>query len=214
MTDKTFVFNSFQVNTYLLYDESEKCIIVDPAMDSVEEENQITTFIKNQNLIPEAIVNTHCHVDHILGCLYFKEKFGIPFYAHHLEKQNLDSGKEFGMFFGLNITDLPAIDHLIDEEKVFTFGNSQLSVFPVPGHSQGSIALYSEPDGFVITGDVLFRGSIGRTDLPGGNYHSLIQSINEKLLVLPDETIVYPGHGPRTTIRIEHDTNPFLKRRV
>jgi len=213
MTIKTFVFNPFQVNTYVLYDDSAKCIIVDPAMDTTHEEDEILRFISETNLTPEAIVNTHCHVDHILGCIFLKSKFSIPFYAHQLEKNNLAAGIEFGKFFGLTITSLPEIDTYLDIENGFKFGNSNLQIFHVPGHSEGSIALYSETGNFVITGDALFRGSIGRTDLPGGSYHSLIQSITEKLLVLPGNTAVYPGHGPKSDIKTETDTNPFLNRR-
>jgi len=210
ITIKTFVFNPFQENTYLLSNESNKCIIIDPGMSTVNERKELISFIDAKNLEPQAIVNTHCHVDHILGCSYLKEKYNIPFYIHKLEMQSLDSAKQFGEFFGLTIEQLPVPDRYLNETDDFIFGSTSFSIIHLPGHSEGSIALYSEPDKIILTGDVLFYGSIGRTDLPGGNYNTLVKNIHEKLLSLPGDVIVYPGHGPKTTIQNEHDTNPFL----
>ena len=210
ITIKTFIFNPFQENTYLLYDESKECIIIDPGMNSTPEQDMLIKFIESNDLIPKAIVNTHCHIDHILGCCYVKEKYHIPFYIHRLEIPHLENAKQFGEFFGIEIKDPPIPDHYLDEKSVFNFGSSTLQLLHVPGHSEGSIAFYSKKDKLILTGDVLFYGSIGRTDLPGGDYNTLIKNINEKLMSLPKDVIVYPGHGPQTTIQNEYDTNPFL----
>jgi glyoxylase-like metal-dependent hydrolase (beta-lactamase superfamily II) len=210
ITLKTFVFNPFQENTYLLFDESKKCIIIDPGMYTESERKEIIDFIGSIGLIPEAIVNTHCHVDHILGCHFLKEKYTLPFYIHPLEMKSLESAQQFGDFFDIKIEQLPSPDFYLSDDDNFKFGSSSLQIMHVPGHSEGSVALYSEADNFVLTGDVLFSGSIGRTDLPGGDYQTLIKSIREKLISLPGKVKVYPGHGPETSIQMEYDTNPFL----
>lgn len=212
ITLKTFVFNPFQENTYALNDESKECIIVDPGMNSPAEQEELIRYIEKNNLLPKAIVNTHCHVDHILGCQYLVKKYNIPFYANKLEIPLIETAIQFGEFFGLEIEQPPMPDHYLTENNNYNFGNSSFQVFHVPGHSEGSVALYSKEDKLVITGDVLFYGSIGRTDLPGGNYNTLINSIRQKLMMLPKDVEVYPGHGPKTTIQNEYDTNPFLTR--
>jgi hydroxyacylglutathione hydrolase len=207
---EAFVFNPFQENTFLLSDESGKCIIIDPGMYDPGENRQITEFIQDRGLIPEAIVNTHCHVDHVLGCRYLKDQYDIPFCFHKDDQEMLERAPELGAIFGLEVDMLPEADRYLVAGEKFQFGNSELQLIHVPGHSKGSLALYSEPDKFVITGDALFNGSIGRTDLPGGDYNTLIESIRNRLMTLPGEVKVYPGHGPSTTIAYEHDTNPFL----
>ncbi len=209
-----FVFNPFQENTYILSDESKECIIIDPGMYTIEEQEELDNYIKINRLIPKAIVNTHGHVDHILGCRFLKEKYNLPFYIHKLETKVLETSLQFGDFFGLQLKEPPAPDYFLDETNEFRFGNSILELFHVPGHSQGSIALYSRADKVILTGDVLFYGSIGRTDLPGGDYNTLIQSICDKIMSLPKDFTVFPGHGPKTTIQYEYDTNPFLNYRV
>jgi glyoxylase-like metal-dependent hydrolase (beta-lactamase superfamily II) len=208
---KTFVFNAFQENTYIAYDGSGECVIIDPGMSTTFEREQLSRFIDESHLLPIAMINTHCHVDHILGCPYIKEKYNLPFYTHPDEKMQLEHAVDFGIFFGIEVETPPPSDHYLDEGSVYRFGKTELSVAHVPGHSPGSITLYSESDKVIITGDVLFRGSIGRTDLPGGDYDTLINGIKSKLLTLPPDVLVYPGHGPSTTIGAEYDTNPFLK---
>lgn len=207
---EVFVFNSFQENTYLLYDDSGKCIITDPGMSNRQEQEQFSTFLHEHKLTPEAILNTHCHVDHILGCKYIKDSYGIPFYFHQEESRILEKAEDFGAFLGLEVETPPPPDKFVAGDAVFYFGNSSLKLLHVPGHSPGSIALYSEADRFVITGDALFNGSIGRTDLPGGDYATLIASIQTQLMTLPRNVRVFPGHGPSSTIGQEYDTNPFL----
>lgn len=209
---KTFIFNPFQENTYVLNDESKECIIIDPGMYTSEEQQELDNYIKLNQLVPKAIVNTHCHVDHVLGCRYLKNKYNIPFYIHKPELPVLEDAVRFGEFFGLELEKPPPPDFFLTEEQEYCFGNSTLQILHVPGHSEGSVALYSITDNLILTGDVLFYGSIGRTDLAGGNYNTLINSIQEKIMPLPKNTVVFPGHGPKTTIQHEYDTNPFLQR--
>ena len=207
---KTLVFNSFQENTYVLSDESGKCVIVDAGCNSDLEFDKLIKYISSSNLTPEKLLLTHGHVDHVLGaakvCAYYK----IETYAHKLEIDLIKSATLYGAAFGFNATPVPLISFFLVEGISINFGNSKLDVFHVPGHSKGSVALYSEVDKFVITGDVLFKGSIGRTDLPGGDYDVIMKSISTKLLTLPDDTNVFPGHGLSTTIGIEKKSNPFL----
>jgi glyoxylase-like metal-dependent hydrolase (beta-lactamase superfamily II) len=210
ITVKTFVFNAFQENTYLLFDDTKSCIIVDPGMNSSDEQKSLTEYIGQNNLKPIAMINTHCHVDHVLGCNFVKNKYQIPFYIHPEEKPILDNAISFGEFFGLQVDAPPPADKFLEQGENYTFGHSEIQILHIPGHSPGSITLYSVADKFAITGDVLFNGSIGRTDLPGGDYQTLINHIKSRLLVLPREVVAYPGHGPYTTIGDEYDTNPFL----
>jgi hydroxyacylglutathione hydrolase len=206
----TFTFNPFQENTYLLSDHTKKCKVIDPGMNSDEERKEFDQFLIAHDLVLEAIVNTHCHVDHVLGCKYLKEKYNVPFCIHRQELQMLENVQLFGEYFGLETEPPPAPDEFISENDLLTIGDSKLKIIHVPGHSEGSLVFYSLEDGFLIAGDVLFRGSIGRTDLPGGDYNTLIYSIRSKILTLPLNTRVFPGHGPYTTVENESKTNPFL----
>jgi hydroxyacylglutathione hydrolase len=206
-----FIFNSFQENTYVLNDETKECVIVDPGFSTKVEKKLMDDFFTSQNLNPVAIINTHCHIDHILGCEYLQKTYKIPFYIHKNEIDLLQVSKEYAKLFGIEIDHIPQPDKFLDEGDVFNFGNSVLSVLHVPGHSPGSICFYANNDKFILTGDVLFRGSIGRSDLPGGDYDTLIKNIKSKILILPREVLVFSGHGPNTTIGLEYDTNPFLK---
>ena len=207
ITIKTFVFNAFQENTYVIYDDSNECVVIDPGCSNDEERNELDKYINTLTLKPVAMVNTHCHVDHVLGCRYVKDKYKVPFYVNEADKFLLDTIEEHAGFFGLSLDRPPKPDYFLTDGQQFSFGNSTLDV---PGHSAGSIALYAGSDGFVITGDALFKGSIGRTDLPGGDFQTLITSIRKKLLVLPEAVMVFPGHGPYTTVGDEKDSNPFL----
>jgi hydroxyacylglutathione hydrolase len=205
-----FVFNPFQENSYILFDETGQCVFVDMGAYTVEEKKTVLYFLENNGLSPVIMVNTHCHVDHVLGNSWFKNKLKLKTAAHKGEEFILEKAVELGKMFGLEVEEPPPIDKYLDEGQFLSFGNSRLEIFHVPGHSPGSIALYCESDSFVLSGDVLFQGSIGRTDLPGGDYHTLMNSINQKLLSLPGETKVYCGHGPDTTIEEERENNPFL----
>jgi hydroxyacylglutathione hydrolase len=210
LTVKTFVFNDFQENTYLLYDHTLACCVIDPGMNSESERMEFDDFILQHKLKPGEIINTHCHVDHVLGCKYLKSRYNIPFYIHMKEIDVLEKAQLYGNFFGLKVETPPSPDHYVEEGETFKIGESELKFFHVPGHSEGSIALYCATDRILITGDVLFRGSIGRTDLPGGDYTTLIKSIKTKLMTLPGNVDVYPGHGAKTTIENERNSNPFL----
>ncbi len=210
ITIKSFVFNSFQENTYVLSNAANDCIIIDPGISSKSEEKECIDYITNNGLNPKAIYNTHCHVDHVLGCQRIINIYNIPFYAHESEKILIEEAPTFAEFFGIRIDQPPFPDSTISENDTIIFGESELIIYHIPGHSPGSLVFYNKENHLLITGDVLFRGSIGRTDLPGGNYNQLVQGIKTKLLTLPRETIVYPGHGPTSTIGNEYDTNPFL----
>lgn len=208
---KTFAFNPFQVNTYVLYNDDQKeCIIVDPACYTEEEYNILFNFLKETNLEPKFILNTHCHIDHVLGIDRLKETFNIPFYANSKDQYLLDAAIEHGQSFGINLDKIPVIDKSVDENDAIYLGEFQIRIFNVPGHSNGSLAFYIKEIDSVLTGDVLFDGSIGRTDLPGGNFEVLEASIKTKLYTLPDETIVYCGHGGTTAIGVEKSSNPFV----
>lgn len=207
---KIFVFNDFQENTYILSDETNQCIIVDPGCNNDEEKNTLATFIFGKGLSPKAVLNTHCHIDHILGVKFVCDKYKIPFIAHKDDDYLVKNALSFGSFFGLHTEQPPMPDSYLEEGNKYSFGNSELIFFNVPGHSPGSLVIYSPADKILITGDVLFKNSIGRTDLPGGDYNALINGIRTKLLSLPEETMVFPGHGPYTTIGDEIKSNPFL----
>lgn len=210
ITVKRFAFNPFQENTFVLSDETGECIIIDAGMDDTMEENEITHYIESNQLKPVLLVNTHAHVDHILGCSFLAEKYGLEFVAHKDCEFFMKRAQQSAMMFGITIKDVKKIDRYIDENDDLIFGNSKMEILHTPGHADGSLCFYSKEDAFVITGDVLFNQSIGRTDLPTGNYDVLQKSIWEKLFTLPDETTVYPGHGPETSIGFEKVNNPFV----
>jgi hydroxyacylglutathione hydrolase len=207
---KIFVFNAFQENTYLLFDETKHCLIIDPGCNTQKEKKVLADFIDNEQLVPKSLILTHGHIDHVLGCKFVIDKYKVPFYAHKEDVSLIENADKMGAFFGLEVEPPPIPDSFLVDGQTFAFGNSSLLISHIPGHSPGSITLYSTESKFVLTGDVLFNGSIGRTDLPGGNFDTLIEGIKSKLLVLPEEVAVYPGHGPATTIGHEFDNNPFL----
>ncbi len=207
---KIFVFNSFQENTFLLYDETNECVIIDAGCNEEREYEKIDDFIKENNLTLKSIINTHCHIDHIMGNAYLVERYNVPSIAHKDDMPLIERSKDMAMAFGLNVQEPPVPNQFVNEGDEIKFGNTALLVKHVPGHSPGSIALYNKKDNFIIVGDVLFNGGIGRTDLPGGDYDTLISSINEKLFSLNGDVVVYPGHGENTTIANEMNSNPFF----
>ncbi len=188
-----------------------ECLVVDPAFYSTEEQESFRSIIQAMGLKVTGQLNTHCHVDHILGVDFMRSQFGCPVRAHQEELKIIKNAPLMGDLFGWSIKPIEGIDVFLEEDKMVPVGKHQLQVIHVPGHSPGSVALYSMEGGFVITGDALFRGSIGRTDLPGGDYDTLIRSIGENLLTLPPETQVHPGHGPSSTIGYERSQNPYLR---
>lgn len=207
-----FQFSLFGINTYLVFDpETKDCAIIDPGMSTPEEEEAIENFIAEKGLTLTQIINTHLHIDHVAGIPFLREKYGVPVVAHEgdsfLGAGIQEQARMFGL--GMNIEGIE-ISEYIKAGDTIKIGNGELEVIEVPGHSKGSIALYDRKGGFLITGDALFKGSIGRTDLPGGNYKELLESIRKELLSLPDATVILPGHGPASTIGEERNSNPFL----
>jgi glyoxylase-like metal-dependent hydrolase (beta-lactamase superfamily II) len=204
--------NPWQENTFILSDETNQCVIIDPGCLTETEQDQISAFIESNDLIPVALLHTHLHLDHVFGTRFIAEKYNLQPQAHMDDEFLIDQTTNYALQFGVQLEDNPPpLGNYLTEEKTVTFGQSSLQVLHLPGHSPGGVAFYSAHDGFVIAGDVLFRESIGRTDLPGGDYETLINGIQHKLLTLPDETVVYPGHGPATTIQHEKSNNPFFK---
>ncbi len=207
-----FEFSLFGINTYVVYDpEEKKAAIIDPGMINNEEEEALSRFIERNDLTVTHIINTHLHIDHAIGAAYAKMKYNVPLFAHKDDEFLGDRLRMQAEAFGINekVKDISIDSYLVAGETI-KIGNSELHVIHVPGHSPGSVALYDPQGGFVISGDALFEGSVGRSDLPGGNGAQLIKSIRENLLTLPDTTVVYPGHGPATTIGRERASNPFL----
>lgn len=211
MQIKSFIFNSFQVNAYLLFDETGQCLLVDAACSEPEERKKLTDFIGNHQLALTHHINTHCHIDHVLGNHFIAETFHVFPQYHKKGEPMLKMVQEIGLSFGYRLPPAPLAKQFLEEGDEIRFGNSVLKVFYTPGHAEGSICLYSEKNGFVITGDVLFKETIGRTDLPSGDFEQLMKSIQTKLFTLPEETIVYPGHGPETNIGYEKVNNPFIR---
>lgn len=209
---QSFAFNGFQENTYVLFDESKKCIIIDPGCYEQNEKLELVRFIVDNELEPVKLINTHCHIDHVLGNRFVAEKWSLDLEMHELDLPTLRSVKDYCQLYGFhNYEESPEPSTFLKEGDKIHFGNSSLDVLFAPGHAPGHIVLYSKEQHFVIGGDVLFQMSIGRTDLPGGDYDTLISSIKEKLLPLDEQTKVYCGHGPSTTIGFEKANNPFLK---
>lgn len=206
---KSFTFNPFQENTYLLYDETLETIVIDPGCYEKEEQLELTDFISTHNLKVKLLLNTHCHIDHVLGNDFVKRQYKVPFHIHPVELPVLKSVKSYASNYGFPLYHEVLPDGLLSEETPVTFGNSSMRVIFLPGHAPGHVGFYSPSQNFIVAGDVLFYHSIGRTDLPGGNHDTLLASIHQKLFSLPDDVTVYPGHGPETTIGEEKINNPY-----
>ncbi|MBV6419341.1 MAG: Hydroxyacylglutathione hydrolase GloC [Ignavibacteriaceae bacterium] len=208
---KLFTFNVFSENTIIIWDDkSGDAAIVDPGTSSSTEENELLSFISSKDLRIKYLINTHCHIDHILGCSFVKEKFNPVYYAPELDLPLLDNAQQQAQMFDLDIDQPPIPDKLITEQTEIMIGESKLQFLFTPGHTPGEFCIYIEEEKICVTGDVLFKESIGRTDLWGGNYETLLNSIHEKLILLPDDVIIYPGHGEPSTIGYEKQNNPFL----
>lgn len=208
MKVQSFTFNSFQENTYVLYDDGGECVIVDPGCYEGEAE-ELHRFIASERLDIKIILNTHCHIDHVLGNYALKERYKVPLLIPELEQEVFQSVRVYASNYGFPSYTEAEPNGYLNEKRTISFGHQELSILFVPGHSPGHIALYHAPQKILIGGDVLFHESVGRTDLPGGNMEVLMNSIHQKLFTLPDETIVFPGHGPSTTIGHEKRFNPF-----
>ena len=203
-------------NTYVLFNEQGQCCIIDPGCYFPEEKDELKTAIEKAGLTPILLLNTHCHLDHVFGNKFIHYSWGLTLHIHEKEKPVLDYAPAAGLMWQMPFENYEGELIFVKEGQKIKIGNDEadsnrLEIRFTPGHSPGSICFYNEPGGFVIGGDVLFNGSIGRTDLPGGDYDTLINSIQTQLFTLPDETKVYPGHGPITTIGFEKMNNPFVK---
>ena len=205
-----FTFNPFQENTYVLYDKTSSCVIIDPGMSNAQEQKMLDDFISAHWLTPSMLINTHCHIDHVLGNKYVSEKYDLTLAAHEGERVVLEMQPKIAEMYGIAYDPSPDIKIELKEGSFITFGNTKLEILFTPGHSPASISFYEKQSKTLIAGDVLFQNSIGRTDLPGGDYDTLISTIKSKFFVLDDNVRVYPGHGAATTIGVERKTNPFL----
>jgi len=205
-----FAFNSFQVNTYILWDETNECAIIDPGCYDADEQNTLTGFISENGLKPVRLLQTHCHIDHITGMAFISKEYGLKPEAHEACKGFIRHAEKAAFVYGFEHLEIIVPELPLREGDIVRFGNTELHVVETPGHADGSVCFINHKDKFVITGDVLFHQSIGRTDFPTGDYDLLIKSIREKLLTLPPDYRVYPGHGPDTTIGFESYSNPFL----
>lgn len=208
---QTFTFNAFQENTYLIFNEKKQCWIVDPGMYDNNETNLFFDYISEHKLIPQTIINTHTHLDHIFGVQACMDKWKIPFLIHAKDLPVLNGAAGSAMLFGFDFKTIPQPTGYLNENEKMKLGTDEIEIRFTPGHSPGSVVFYNAKENWLIGGDVLFNGSIGRTDLPGGNHNTLLISIQEQLFTLPDVTIVLSGHGPQTTIGNEKKYNPFFK---
>lgn len=207
---KSFVFGPFQENTYILYDETKECIIIDPGCYDNRERTELAGFIEDNKLKPVKLINTHCHLDHVFGNGFVADTYTLKLEINKQDQPVLDSYLMSAKMYGLNAAPSPQPAVFLNEGDIISFGNSTLEILFTPGHSPGSITFYNREQQVMIAGDVLFYGSIGRSDLPGGNSATLISSIKNKLFPLGDNYTVYSGHGPSTTIGFERKNNPFL----
>jgi glyoxylase-like metal-dependent hydrolase (beta-lactamase superfamily II) len=205
----TFTFNPFQENTYVVYDDSGACVVIDPGCHSPAEKRELEEFITDRKLKPTLLLNTHCHVDHVLGNKFVVDTYAVPLQMHRNDLALLKKAPEVGKTYGVFIEESPAPTAFLDEGSTVSFGETTLSVYFTPGHSPGSICFHSEADNFIVVGDVLFKEGIGRFDFPTSNRDDLFRSL-QRLLTLPDSCLVYSGHGPKTTIGHERRHNPFL----
>lgn len=207
---KSFEFSPIRENTYLIYNEFNECVIIDPGCYYDHEKDELLQFINKMDLKPELLLNTHCHLDHVFGNRFIAEKFNLTLHIHKNEKLVLYHAPAIGLMYNLPFDNYAGEIIYVEEGDSIKLGKDSLKVLLTPGHSPGSLSFYHEEVGFVVSGDALFYRSIGRTDLPGGNHAQLLKSIREQLFTLPQETKVYSGHGPATTIGDEISDNPFL----
>ena len=212
MKIKSFAFNPFQENTFVVYDETKECIIIDPGCYTEKERTELRRFITSEELKPVKLINTHCHIDHVLGNKFVSELWDLELYMHIEDLPLLENAGNIGKMYGLeDYEGSPYPKHFLAQDDTLTFGESSFKILFTPGHAPGHICLYSKDNNLLIAGDVLFQGSIGRTDLPGGDHSTLINSIITQLFPLSNETQVFCGHGPSTNLGYEKEHNPFLQ---
>jgi len=211
LTVKSFLFSPIQENTYVLFNEKNNCAIIDPGCYFDEEKDELQDFISSHKLQPKLLLNTHCHLDHVFGNKFIAEAYKLTLHIHEKEKQMLELAPASGLMYNIPFDNYTGELIFLKEGDKIKIDDDELEVLFTPGHSPGSICFYCKKQHFIIGGDVLFQQSIGRTDLPGGDHQTLLNSIRQKLFVLPDETIVYSGHGDETTIGDEKKYNPYLQ---
>lgn len=212
MTIKKFIFNDFQENTLVVSDNQNNCIIIDPGCYYPEERFELEQYIEQNNLNPIALLNTHCHIDHILGNAWVISKYKVPFYMHEKDLVTLNAVPNYAPLYGfVGFEPSPQPTHLVNDREILTLGEMKFEVIFGPGHAPGHVAYYAESENLVINGDILFKGSFGRYDLPNGDLNTLKKTITERMFNLPEETIVYCGHGPETTIGHEKANNPIYQ---
>jgi hydroxyacylglutathione hydrolase len=212
MNIKSFTFNPFQENTYIVYDETKECLIIDPGCYTDAERKELKFFIEEKELIPVKLINTHCHIDHVLGNKFVSKLWNLELYIHKEDLPVLEKVGDIGKMYGLeDYEGSPYPKHFLAQGDTLAFGESSFEILFTPGHAPGHICLYSKDNNLLIAGDVIFQGSIGRTDLPGGDHSMLINSIITQLFPLPNETQVFCGHGPSTNLGYEKEHNPFLQ---
>ena len=208
---KSFVFSPFQENTFVLYDETKECVIIDPGCHEIYEKDELTGFIEENQLKPVLLLNTHCHIDHVFGNKFVSEQYNLLPVIHELDLPTLTQMTPgAAQLYQLSYEASPLPEEYIEEGDVIEFGNSKLDVLFTPGHAPGHVVFVCHAQQFVINGDVLFQGSIGRTDFPGCSHEELINSIKTKLFPLGDDYVIYTGHGPATNIAFEKANNPFV----
>lgn len=205
-----FVFNPFQENTYVVLDDTGECIIIDAGNYSALEDKKLSEYIERKGLKPVMAVNTHGHVDHMLGVQYVKDTYGVPFALHGDDRFLIESCREHGKLYGFQVDEIPQVDTDLKDMAEVKFGDTVLQVIHTPGHSPGHICLYDKRGKTLFSGDTLFKESIGRTDLPGGDYSWIMKSILNKILPLGGDVTFYPGHGPHSTLGHEVLYNPFI----
>ena len=206
---KQFVFNPFMENTYVVYDDDKNAAIIDPGCYEGYEQDELVNFIKSEGLNVLQLINTHCHIDHVLGNAFVKDKFGLELYMHEKDLPILEAVPTYSAAYGFANYKPSQPDHFIKEGDIHKIGDIEFEVLFLPGHAPGHIGFMNEKEKVFIGGDVLFDGSIGRTDLPGGDHDTLISSIQNKLFKYHDDVKVYCGHGPETTLGKEKASNPF-----
>ncbi|MFC6995984.1 MBL fold metallo-hydrolase [Rufibacter roseus] len=207
---KSFTFNPFAENTYVLFDDTKECVVIDPGCSNQQEQQQLKDFIQRQELKVVRLLNTHCHIDHVLGNKFVADTYNVPLEIHEKDLEVLRAVPTYSAAYGFPQYQEILPEKYLKEGENVSFGETELQVLFTPGHAPGHVVFYHEPSQNVIGGDVLFHRSIGRTDLPGGDHETLLQSIRTKLFTLPDEVTVHPGHGPSTTVGEEKTSNPFL----
>ena len=206
---QSFTFNPFEENTYVVYDDTREAVIIDPGCFEKAEQEELTSFVTGEKLQIKLLLNTHCHIDHVLGNYFIKQTYNVPLLVHATEVAVLRAVKTYAPNYGFPGYKEVLPDGQLTEGVPVEFGSSSFDVIFLPGHSPGHVGFYNSSQGLLIAGDVLFYHSIGRTDLPGGNSETLLSSIHQKLFRLPDEVVVYSGHGPVTTLGEEKVHNPF-----